>query len=232
MWQEADAKVFLAVILMAIVLAAALAVGYYYILGRPTLPEGSYVVEVEDRSVLVEANPEMQVQILGDNPPTGGEPGQGGQELLPETGQEPATPIPEVVVPTPVPTEVIVPTPVPPTPVPVQQYIFQPYQVGAGDTLYSISNRFVTTIPLMARFGISATKIVPGTTIQVPVANPAFCPGTFPYVVEEGDTLSRIARKCDTTVERLKEINGFGETFRLDMTSVICVPNPGPTPRQ
>jgi LysM repeat protein len=58
------------------------------------------------------------------------------------------------------------------------------------------------------------------------VANPAYCPGTFPYVVEQGDTLASIARKCGTTVQNLMQINGFGPNFRLDVTAVICVPNP------
>jgi len=42
--------------------------------------------------------------------------------------------------------------------------------------------------------------------------------------VREGDTLSSIAIKCQTTVANLKQINGFGDIFRLDETSVICVP--------
>jgi hypothetical protein len=78
----------------------------------------------------------------------------------------------------------------------------------------------------MARYGISASRLVPGTMVPLPVANPAYCPGTFPYVVQEEDTLSTIAIKCGTTVATLKQINGFGDVYRLDVTEVICVPNP------
>jgi len=96
--------------------------------------------------------------------------------------------------------------------------------VEPGDTLYSISMRFNTTIALMARFGLDATDIVPGTQIRLPIADESCCPNGQAYVVREGDTLTKIAIKCNTTVDTLKQINGFGELYRLDETSVICVP--------
>jgi spore germination protein YaaH len=76
----------------------------------------------------------------------------------------------------------------------------------------------------MARFGVDATNIVPGTTVRIAVADESCCPGNQAYVVREADTLSTIAIKCNTTVDNLKQINGFGDNYRLDQTSVICVP--------
>jgi LysM repeat protein len=207
--------------LLAIILAMAGAVAYFYLSARPDYPEGTFVTTVEDTKILVSSNPKRAVQIVSTPPAPeviGGEGGTGGAE-----GGDP-TPVP---VPSLEPTPVEVPTLVPtliPTAVPVAQVILQAYTVQPGDTLYSISNRFNTTIALMARYGIDSTDIIAGNVIQVPVANPAFCPGSQPYVVREGDTLSGIARKCGTTVDTLKQLNGFGDVFRLDETSVICVP--------
>jgi LysM repeat protein len=153
--------------------------------------------------------------------------------VIPDSGQGDggATAIPPAIVtplePTPIPITPIPPTPLPPTAVPrPPQVLFENYQVVQGDTLFGITTKRNTTIALMARYGIDATDLVPGNVIPLPVANPAYCPGNFPYVVQEDDTLSSIAVKCQTTVQTLKQINGFGDNFRLDVTSVICVPNP------
>ena len=108
--------------------------------------------------------------------------------------------------------------------VPVDQVILPVLYRGPRRHALFNQQRFNTSIPLMARYGIDSTDIVPGNVIQIPVANPAYCPGSEPYVVLRGDTLSSIARKCGTTVDVLKQLNGFGDVFRLDETSVICVP--------
>ena len=221
MFARSDGKVIILILLMAIILALGGALSYYYLLGRPDYPPGTYVTEVNNAKVLVRSNPKMAVQIISTPAEqtfvgAGGEvTGQGGM-------QDEPTP---VIVPTlpPDPTPVIVPT-IPPEPTTRLCIQFVDYQVQQGDTLYSISGKFNTTIALMARFGIDATDIVPGTTISIAVADESCCPGNQAYVVREGDTLSSIAVKCQTTVQRLKEINGFGEVYRLDETSVICVP--------
>ncbi len=217
-----DGKVILLIMLLAIILALGGALAAYYLSGRPLYPDGTYETTVDDTKVLVSSNPKRTVRIVSTPPSQevidngGSGSGQGGGE-----GGDP-TPVP---VPPLDPTPVVVPTLVPtPLPVVVDQVVFQAYTVQPGDTLYSISNKFNTTIALMARYGIDATDIVPGNVIQIPVGNPAYCPGSQPYVVRAGDTLSSIARKCGTTVETLKQLNGFGETYRLDETSVICVP--------
>jgi LysM repeat protein len=225
MFARTDGKVLILIMVMAVILALGGALAYYYLSGRPEYPEGTYFTDVGDTKVLVRSNPKMAVQIIATPPEqqfisseaaqTEGVETQGGEQPEP-------TPV-EVPTLAPPPTPVEVPT-LAATPTPRLCINFVDYQVQPGDTLYSISMKYNTTIALMARFGIDATDIVPGTTIRIAVANEQCCPGNQAYVVREGDTLSSIAVKCSTTVDNLKQINGFGDVFRLDETSVICVP--------
>lgn len=221
MFARTDGKVLILIMLMAIILALGGALSYFYLQGRPEFPPGTYVTDVKDTKVLVRSNPKMAVQIIS-TPPEQQAVG-GGDETAGQGGQQ-AEPTP-VEVPTlaPEPTPVEVPTLVP-TPTPQLCIKFVDYTVQAGDTLYSISNKYNTTIALMARFGVDATDIVPGTTISLPVANEGCCSGSQAYVIREGDTLSSIAIKCDTTVDNLKQLNGFGDVYRLDETNVMCIP--------
>lgn len=236
MFERADAKVIILIMLMAIILAVTAALAYFVLRNRPEYPDGTYTVNVEDQVVLVESDPRLAVRIISTPAPvqeviapilTLPAEGQGGTE----SGGNiiTATVVPPVatqIIITPLP-EALSPTLPPPTAVPrPSQVIIENYQVVQGDTLYGITTKRNTTIALMARYGISASRLVPGTMVPLPVANPAYCPGTFPYVVQEEDTLSTIAIKCGTTVATLKQINGFGDVYRLDVTEVICVPNP------
>ena len=232
MFSRADAKVIIFIMLMAIILAVTAALAYFYILTRPEYPEGTYTVVVEGEEILIESDPELAVRLLEtpevqqpalpevtELPEVTVDSGQGGGDGVAHTLSSNSAPAGC--------NTNCRRTPIPPTPVPrPPQVIFENYQVVQGDTLYSITTKRNTTISLMARYGIDATDIVPGTFIPLPVANPAYCPGNFPYVVQEDDTLSSIAIKCGTTVRTLKQINGFGDNYRLDVTDVICVPNP------
>ena len=233
MFEKADAKVIILIMLMAIILAVTTALAFFYLINRPEYPDGTYQTTVEGQVILVESDPDLAVRIVSPVDPV--QPvipvitisPEGNVTIVPMTPIV-STPIPAQPLPaTPIPVQPLPATIVYPTAVPrPDQVIFVNYQVSQGDTLYSISTRHNTTIALMARYGIDATDIVPGTVIYLPVANPAYCPGTFPYVVEEGDTLYTIAIKCGTTVATLSQINGFGDNYRLDVTDVICVPNP------
>lgn len=229
---------------MAIILAVTAALAYFYILTRPEFPDGTFTVVIDGEEIKVVSEPDMAVTLL-DLPPQVQQPALPEVTVSPDNGQGggdgevttiPVTPIN----PTPIPVTPVQPTPIPVTPVqptllPVTipptaiprppQVLFENYQVVQGDTLFRITTKRNTTIALMARYGIDATDIIPGDVIRLPVANPAFCPGTTPYIVEEGDTLSSIALKCGTTIQNLKQINGFGDNFRLDVTQVMCVPN-------
>lgn len=229
---KADWSVYLLIGITLAVLAVTAVLAIQYLRDRAPYPDGTYLLNVEGNEVLVVSNPNTQLHFVSEGEPQTLEQQQVQEQAVAEnagTGGEETETAAEEVVPagaTPVtPTPVVTITPVSS----IGDYLFVSYTVVAGDTLYSIANTrgFNTTIPLMARFGIDSTQIYAGNVIQVPVANPAVCPGNYAYVVRAGDTLSSIAIKCGTTVDNLKAINGIsGDNYRLDETSVLCVPNP------
>jgi LysM repeat protein len=102
--------------------------------------------------------------------------------------------------------------------------IFIDYVVQPGDTLYRITEKQATSIELMAVHGISAVDIVPGTTLRLPVANPAACSGLATYVVRPGDTVYSIAQRYGTTTQAIASANGLGADFRINVAQVLCIP--------
>jgi LysM repeat protein len=209
---------FLFIILVASVLAVGIFLGIPYIQGQPEYPRGTFPIIVEGNRILIAADPAQEVVFYN---PGGQGIGTGGQVV----GQiSTATP---VILPTAGPTVTIpvLPT-VAPTPVPPCDCItFTNYVVQSGDTLFSISRRYVTSIELMARFGISSASLIPGQTIRLPIGDPTCCPaGWTPYAVTEGESWFGIAQKCGVTVDVLLQGNGLGPGAPLYLASVICVP--------
>ncbi len=104
-----------------------------------------------------------------------------------------------------------------------EKYIFTNYVVQPQDTLYSLALNNNSTIALLARFGTA--KLIPGQTVVITTANPNFCPGKRPYIVEEGDTAFAIAIRYGITVQQLAELNGYTDgNIPVYVTDVICVP--------
>ena len=133
-----------------------------------------------------------------------------------------AQPIETVALPT---VPVVQPTAAPPvTGGGGDRVIFIDYVVQQGDTLYSISDTQATSIELMSVHGISAEDLVPGTTLRLPVGNPAVCSGASVYVVRPGDTVFSIARRYNTTTQAIQSANGLGADFRINVAQVICIP--------
>lgn len=213
------------VIILAIVLAMGLFLAIPLLQGRPEFPPGAYTTVAEGNTILVEMDPSQEVYLI----PLGGglsPEGSGGQGVALVT----ATPI---ILPSatpnflPSPTPNILPSAPPMTPVPPANrcIMFIDYVVQPGDTLFSISNRHVTSIEMMARFGISSVTLVPGTVIRLPVGDPNCCPaGWEPYAVREGESAFSIAQKCGTTIQELQRVNGLDANYSIYAASVICVP--------
>jgi hypothetical protein len=162
---------------------------------------------------------------------------QQGQPLIPEQPLVEEPPVEEVVPePTPVPqVEVQVFPTEPPAPfapvatgqgiVPgVEPIIFIDYIVAGDDTLYRITEKQVTSIELMAVHGIDAQDLVPGATLRLPVANPAYCAGSRPYVIRPGDSAFSIATRTGTTVQTLQQLNNLGPDYRINIAAILCVP--------
>jgi LysM repeat protein len=102
--------------------------------------------------------------------------------------------------------------------------IYANFTVQRGDTLYSIARYHDTTIELMALHGISGDDMFAGNVLNLPVANPAYCPGMQAYVVRENDTLYSIARATGTTPEDLAAANNIGMGTIIYTTNVLCTP--------
>jgi hypothetical protein len=66
-------------------------------------------------------------------------------------------------------------------------------------------------------------------TVTLCRRNPTHCPADE-IQVRSGDTLSTIADRFDTTVERLQAFNGLGDADELQVGQVLQIPTSGSTP--
>jgi peptidoglycan/xylan/chitin deacetylase (PgdA/CDA1 family) len=104
------------------------------------------------------------------------------------------------------------------------------YTVRAGDTLYSIARRFNTTVSRLASLNnLSNVNVIRvGQVLRVPGAAPAPAPAPTPatrnYTVRAGDTLSTIARRHNTTVARLAQLNNLTNVNLIRVGQVLRVP--------
>lgn len=87
------------------------------------------------------------------------------------------------------------------------------YTVMPGDTLYSISLQYRTTIPELAAFNniLNPNRIYPGQVLKIP----DFSTPVSTYTIRPGDTLSSIANRFDTTVQTLLALNSLSDPNRI-----------------
>lgn len=110
------------------------------------------------------------------------------------------------------------------------------YVVKKGDTLYSIARRYQTNVDVLQRINAISdpSTLYAGQEIKVPKAQQAITPvpkpGTKPYVVRKGDTLSGIARRFNTSVVALQKLNHFSNPNQLVVGSTILVPGATTSP--
>lgn len=163
-----------------------------------------------DVAVVVNIDPQMEV-MLNDETAVIQPPQDDPQQIIPTF-----TPTPSPIPPNPTPTITPIPRPNP--------VIITNYTVVPGDTLYSIATAHNTSVALMARHGVDAEDLIPGTTIGVAVPNPAYCDQGDPaYVVRDNDTVFSIALDFGTTAEAIAQENGLNN-YRIDLAQVICIP--------
>lgn len=214
------------IVLMMMLIAIILAVGVFLAINAvrnrsnndvitPELTTGNYFVTVGSETVTLPVDPNLRPTII-DNPvvvesPRVDEPAN--EQVVTATPEPTAVPV------------IIEQATAVPAASSATKIIYQPYTVQQGDTLYSLSQAFVTSIALMAENGISQTSLVPGSTINIPVGNPDYCAGRGrPYAVGEGDTAYNIGQRYNTTAQNLQALNGLDANYTIKIADIICVP--------
>ena len=100
----------------------------------------------------------------------------------------------------------------------------QNYTVKSGDTLYGISNQFGVSVTELAELnGIKGSLLNVGTVLKIPIKSGTNPNNLFMYTVVSGDTLSKIARKYNTTVEEIKKLN-YLKNDSLSIGQIIRIP--------
>ena len=102
--------------------------------------------------------------------------------------------------------------------------MFIKYTVKKGDTLYGISNQFGVSVTELAELnGIKGSNLQIGRELIIPSKSGTNPNNMFMYTVKSGDTLYGIARKYNTTVQDIMNLNYFKDTI-LQPGQVIRIP--------
>lgn len=101
------------------------------------------------------------------------------------------------------------------------------YIVKKGDSLYSIANKYNTTVDELKRINNLTSNILSiGQVLKLPndkANNVEKEENTISYTVKKGDSLYSIARKYDTTIDRIKDLNNL-TTNLLSIGQVLLIP--------
>ena len=101
------------------------------------------------------------------------------------------------------------------------------YIVKKGDSLYSIANKYNTTVDELKRINNLTSNILSiGQILKLPsdkVSDIEKEENTISYTVQKGDSLYSIARKYDTTIDRIKDLNNL-TTNLLSIGQVLLIP--------
>ena len=98
------------------------------------------------------------------------------------------------------------------------------YIVKAGDTLYGISNQFGVSVTELAELnGIKGDNLQIGEVLKIPGSSGENPNNMFMYTVKTGDTLYSIAKKYNTTVQKIIDLNYLKST-NLTVGEVLRIP--------
>ena len=102
--------------------------------------------------------------------------------------------------------------------------MYEIYTVKAGDTLYGISNQYGVSVTELAELnGISGSNLSIGTVLKIPGKSGVNPNNMFMYTVKSGDTLYNIARKYNTTVNDIINLN-YLKSNNLSVGQVLRIP--------
>ena len=105
----------------------------------------------------------------------------------------------------------------------------QPYTIQAGDTLFSLANRFNTTVAaiMAANPNIDPNRLMIGQVICIPGApGPVPCPGGQLYTIRSGDTLYALSIRFNVTIAAIIAANPGLDPMNLRVGQIICIPAP------
>jgi|GEM_PF-91996 len=109
------------------------------------------------------------------------------------------------------------------------------YTIRAGDTCFSLAQRYGTTVAAILALnpGLNCNNLQIGQVICIPnpPPPPPTCPpGSFAYTIRAGDTCFLLAQRFGTTVAAILALNPGLNCNNLQIGQVICIPNPPTCP--
>ena len=97
------------------------------------------------------------------------------------------------------------------------------YKVVSGDSLYSIAKKYNTTVDKIKSLNNLQSNILSiGQILKIP--NDTNTSSTKTYKVVSGDNLYSIAKKYNTTVDKIKSLNNLQSNI-LSIGQVLKIPN-------
>ena len=93
------------------------------------------------------------------------------------------------------------------------------YTVKSGDSLYKIANQYNVTVDAIKRANnLTTNNLQIGQVLRIPLGTSR----ETTYTVKSGDSLYSIAKKYNTTVNRLKELNNLSSNL-LNIGQILIV---------
>lgn len=100
----------------------------------------------------------------------------------------------------------------------------QTYIVKKGDTLYGISNQYGVSVTELAELNkVDAKTLQIGQVLNIPDKSGTNPNNMFMYTVVGGDTLYKIAKKYNTTVSKIIDLN-YLKSPNLSIGQVLRIP--------
>ena len=99
------------------------------------------------------------------------------------------------------------------------------YKVVSGDSLYSIAKKYNTTVnEIKSLNNLSSNLLNIGQVLKIPGTSKEEVSGYITYKVVSGDNLYSIARRYNTTVDKIKSLNGLSSNL-LSIGQVLKIPS-------